>query len=75
MLVLCFALSTALRGSVAILPPSVATVAALLLLADAVGAPVGVIVDANVVAKAQADGEYGKQRWVVGGEEAGHHRG
>jgi hypothetical protein len=62
MLLLCFAAATALRGALAVAPGGVAGVSALLLLAEMVGSPVGVIVDAAVVAKCQQDGSYGKQR-------------
>ena len=59
----CFATSVALRASLGLLPPGVADVAAVLLLSEAIASPVGVLVDASVVAKCtRDDGAYGRQR-------------
>ncbi|GBF88640.1 hypothetical protein Rsub_01539 [Raphidocelis subcapitata] len=62
----CFLLSVALRGSLSLLSGGggggVAAVAGLLLLAEAVGSPVGVIADATVVAQCTDPSDYGKQR-------------
>ena len=66
LLIACFTLSAALRGSLALVPPSFAAVAGVILLADAVASPVAVIADSSVVAKCKQDGDYGKQRCVCG---------
>jgi hypothetical protein len=60
-----FVTSVALRGALALAPPSLAAVGALLLAAEVVAAPVGVIADASVVARCKADGDYGKQRCAL----------
>lgn len=62
MLITCFVLSTLFRSTLAIVPESISLVAAVILAAEAIGAPVGVIADASVVAKCKQDGDYGKQR-------------
>lgn len=62
LLLACFLISASLRGSLALVTPHFATVAVLILTADAVAAPVAVIADSSVVAKCVKDGEYGKQR-------------
>lgn len=61
LLVACFGGATLLRALLGVVPAaSVAGVAALLLVAEGVGSPVGVIADAAVVARCKDD--YGKQR-------------
>ncbi|GBF92290.1 hypothetical protein Rsub_05373 [Raphidocelis subcapitata] len=62
MLMVCFVVSSALRGSLALVPARFAIVAPLILLADAVASPIAVIADSSVVAKCKRDGDYGKQR-------------
>ena len=63
LLVACYAGVTLLRGALGLVPATcVGGVAALLLVAEAVGAPVGTIADASVVARCRSDGDYGKQR-------------
>lgn len=61
-LIACFVVSSALRGSLALVPPRFGVVAPLILLADAVASPIAVIADSSVVAKCKRDGDYGKQR-------------
>jgi hypothetical protein len=61
-LLFCFAASTLLRGALALAPPSFGAIAGLILVSDALAAPVPVIADASVVAKCVRDGDYGKQR-------------
>jgi hypothetical protein len=43
-----------------LVPPHFLAVAALVLLSDCIGAPVGAIVDATVVGACKSDGDYGE---------------
>lgn len=61
LLVVTFAASLLLRCLLLLVPPHFLTVAALVLLSDCIGAPVGAIVDATVVGACKSDGDYGKR--------------
>jgi hypothetical protein len=60
LLVATFAASLLLRCMLLLVPPHFLTVAALVLLSDCIGAPVGAIVDATVVGACKSDGDYGR---------------
>jgi hypothetical protein len=47
-----------------LVPPQFLAVAALVLLSDCIGAPVGAIVDATVVGACKTDGDYGEHTQV-----------
>jgi hypothetical protein len=62
LLVATFAASLLLRCMLLLVPPHFLAVAALVLLSDCIGAPVGAIVDAAVVGACKSDGDYGESR-------------